>query len=162
MKKFSMVLGFICFLFIPLSAFAREEVQPLIPNPVENRVEGPGLDFEFAFAPGKLSEAQTGKIFSTGTHSSDFALPSLKEKPVPIRYPRWAVREGWEGTFVIAVEVLTNGEVGRWYVIQSTGYRLLDEAATEAVRQWHFHPATEKSRAILACIQIPIHFQLQD
>lgn len=162
MKKISVILLLIGVLSIPLPLFSAEETQPLISNRVENRVEGPGLPFEFAFAPGKFSEARTGKIFTTGHNTPDFTLPSLKEKPVPIRYPRWAVREGWEGKFVIAVEILTTGQVGRWRVMESTGYRLLDESATQAIRQWSFHPATEQGLAIVACIQIPIYFELQD
>lgn len=160
MKKISFLISLLILSTLPV--FAAEEAQPLGLKSVESKIEGPGLPFEFSFSPGKLSEARTGKIFSTGYHASDFALPSLKEEPTPIRYPRWAVREGWEGTFVIAVEILVSGQVGRWNVTQSTGYTLLDEAATQAIRQWQFHPATEKGRAIISCIQIPIHFQLQD
>lgn len=160
MKKISILLSILILSSLP--AFAAEEAQPLGLKPVESKIEGPGLRFEFAFSPGKLSEAQTGKIFSTGFHAPDFTLPSLKEEPTPIRYPRWAVREGWEGTFVAAVEILASGKVGRTHVMQSTGYTLLDEAAAEAIRQWQFHPATEKGKSILSCIQIPIHFQLKD
>lgn len=162
MKKNSVFLGFAVLTLVSFRLFAAEESQPLVLNAVENKIEGPGIPFEFTFAPGRLSEARTGKIFTTGTHAADFTLPSLKDEPVPIRYPRWAVREGWEGTFMIAVEILTTGQVGRWRVMESTGYPLLDEAATEAIQQWQFHPATEKGGAIISCIQIPIHFDLQD
>ena len=143
--------------------FAEEQAPPqTLVLPSFQKVEGNGLAFEFLFSPGKLSQAQTGKIFTTGYHAPDFTLPSLKEEPTPIPYPRWAVREGWEGTFVIAVEVLTNGQVGRWAVVQSTGYSLLDQAATQAIRKWHFNPGTELGKAIVSCIQIPIYFKLQD
>lgn len=160
MKKIFVLLtaGILLFSF-PL--FAREEAQPLALNPAENRIEGPGLPFEFAFEPGKLSEARTGRIFTLGANAPDFTLPSLQEEPVPIRYPRWAVREGWEGTLVIAVEILVSGKVGRMQVMESTGYPLLDESAAEAVRQWHFHPATEKGRPVTSCIQIPILFRIE-
>ena len=116
--------------------------------------------FEVSLATGEWSQAQPGKVFTTGTHAPDFTLPFLKEPPVPIRYPRWAVQEGWEGTFVIAVEVLKTGKVGRWTVTQSTGYPLLDKVATEAIRQWHFYPATEQGRLLVSCIQIPVRFNL--
>lgn len=163
MKK---IFLFLLFALILPSAFtlAKEEApsQPLNLAPIQERIEGPSLAFEFAFSPGKLSKAQTGKIFTTGYHASNFTLPSLKENPAPIRYPRWAVREGWEGTFVIAVEILTTGEVGRWKVIESTGYSLLDESATASIRKWHFHPGTENGKAVAACIQIPVYFQLEE
>lgn len=135
--------------------------QPFVPVTLAPETQGVSFPFEFSVTPRKWSQARTGKLFSTGVYSADFVLPSLKEAPTPIRYPRWAVREGWEGSFVIAIEVRPTGEVGRWKVTQSTGYRLLDETATHAVRHWKFHPATEKGRAVVSCIQIPIHFELQ-
>lgn len=163
MKKISFFL-LLALLSPAVWVWAKEEApsSPLVLKPFQAKVEGPGLPFEFSLADGKLSQARTGKIFTTGYYAADFTLPSLKEEPVPIRYPRWAVQEGWEGTFVIAVEIGTSGEVGRWKVMESTGYPLLDEAATGAIRKWLFHPATEKGKTILSCIQIPIHFQLED
>ena len=161
MKKISVSLLFTALVLSSFPAFAAEEAPPLVLKSVESKVEGPGLPFEFSF-DGKLSEAVTGKIFTSGTHAPDFTLPSLKEEPAPIRYPRWAVREGWQGRFVIAVEILTSGEVGRWKVVESTGYPLLDRAATQAIRRWRFHPGMEKGRSLVSCIQIPILFQLEE
>lgn len=166
MKKISLFLGLLTLSLLsapPLGA--KEEAAPA-PSVSLESLKGGRVDvsrtFEFSIARGEWIQAQAGEIFTSGTHASDFILPSLKEAPVPIRYPRWAVREGWEGNFVIAVEILKTGEVGRWKVIESTGYSLLDRAATEAVRQWQFHPAHERGRAIVSCIQIPILFKLQD
>ena len=165
MKKIT--LSILLTLFVTASAvfvFAEEETSlpqaALSPAAVESMPTS--LPFEFSLTQGKWAQGRPGQIFSTGTHAPDFTLPSLKEDPAPIRYPRWAVQEGWEGTFVIAVEILQTGEVGRWKVIESTGYPLLDRAATEAVRQWQFHPAHEQGRAIVSCIQIPILFKLRD
>lgn len=156
------LLVFSLFLLNP-AAWAKEETAPpplVLTPPVESRAAG--LPFEFSLNRGVWSNAKPGTPFSTGYHAGNFTLPSLRQTPEPLRYPRWAVREGWEGTFVIAVEVLPNGRVGRLSVMQSTGYSLLDETAVEAVRRWHFHPATEKGRAVVSCIEIPIHFTLQD
>ena len=151
-------------IFLPnVSVQAKEESpsKPLVLSPLRGGSGTSSFPFEFSVGPRKWSQARTGGIFTTGVHSADFALPSLKESPTPIRYPRWAVREGWQGTFVIAIEVLRTGEVGRWKVIRSTGYSLLDEVATKAVHQWHFHPATERGKPIVSCIEIPIHFELR-
>lgn len=120
------------------------------------------LPFIFSLPKGEWIEANTGQIFSEGSQSANFVLPALREAPAPIRYPRSVVPEGWEGTFVIAIEVLTTGEVGRWEVMESTGYPLLDETATEAVRKWRFHPATEQGRSVVSCIEVPIRFELKD
>ena len=144
--------------------FAREEAAspPLALSPLKGEGTVTSRPFEFSLTRGEWVEARAGEIFTSGPPLADFILPSLAETPVPIRYPRWAVREGWEGTFVIAIEVLQTGEVGRWKVTESTGYPLLDRAATEAIREWRFHPAREQGKAIVSCIQIPILFKLQD
>lgn len=164
MKK--MTLPFFLTFFVFSSAvflLAKEEAPlpqaTLVPAAAEMPTSVP---FEFSLTQGKWTQGRPGQIFSTGTHAPDFTLPSLKEDPAPIRYPRWAVQEGWEGIFVIAIEVKTNGEVGQWKVMKSTGYSLLDEAATAAVRQWRFHPSTEHGEPVAMCVQIPILFELRD
>jgi protein TonB len=104
---------------------------------------------------------QPGPAFSEGDETG-LTLAYLLSAPQPIRYPRWAVRQGWEGTLTVAVEILPDGKVGRWKVMKSTGYRILDQAAVKAVREWRFHPATEGEKPVLSCIQIPIRFRLSD
>ena len=165
MKKITFSLFLLAFLSVStVLAFAREEASapPLAANLLRSRLPAGDVSFEVSVTPEKWTQAKAGEIFTTGYHPSDFTLPTLKGNPVPIRYPRWAVQEGWEGTFVIAIEVLKSGEVGRWSVIRSTGYSLLDETATKTIRQWHFHPGTEMGQSVVMCIQIPVHFELRD
>ena len=165
MRKMSLSLlwiGLTFFSTAPLLAKEEASSPPVSLSPLRGEESLTSRPFEFSLTRGEWVEAQPGEIFTSGTQASDFTLPSLAEAPVPIRYPRWAVQEGWEGTFLIAIEVLTTGEVGRWQVMESTGHPLLDRAATEAVQGWRFHPAREQGKAIVSCIQIPIQFRLQD
>lgn len=165
MRKMSLFLLLISLTFVSITPLGAKEEAPSPPvsfSPLRGEGSLTSRPFEFSLTRGEWVEARPGEIFTSGTHASDFTLPSLREAPVPIRYPRWAVREGWEGTFVIAIEVLTTGEVGRWKVMESTGHPLLDRAAAEAVREWRFHSAQEQGKAIVSCIQIPIQFSLQD
>jgi len=145
------------------TALAREEAPSpsLSLGPFEGSPAAKIFPFEFLVTPGKWSQAKRGEIFTTGISAPDFVLPSLREEPSPILYPQGAVREGREGNFVIAIEVLKTGEVGRWKIMHSTGYNLLDEVATEAIQHWKFYPATEKGQPIVSCIEIPIHFELK-
>jgi len=146
------------------AAQAGEEArpQPLAENILSGQAPRIDIPMAFSVSPGRWSQAEPGPLYTSGAQSADFILPSLGEEPAPIRYPRWAVREGREGNFVIAVEVLPTGEVGRWKITESTGYPLLDEVATKAVTGWHFHPATEMGKAVVSCIQIPIRFELKE
>jgi TonB family protein len=46
-------------------------------------------------------------------------------------------------------------------VVESSGYAVLDEAATEAVFRMKFSPAqTRSGRAVMAPIQVPVDFRL--
>ena len=165
MKK----IAFTLFLLTIVSVFAgwssaqeKPAATPLASNFIHGKVPAGDVSFEVSVSPGKWTQAKVGQLFTTGYHPNGFSLPTLKENPIPIRYPRWAVQEGWEGTFVIAVEVLKSGEVGRWSILQSTGYSLLDETATKTIRQWHFHPGIENGQAVVMCIQVPVRFELRD
>lgn len=100
------------------------------------------------------------KIFTTGDHTA-MELPYLISQPQPVKYPRWALQQGWEGEMVIAVEVLLNGKVGRYKVMQSTGYKTLDETAVEAIKGWKFHPAVENGKEVVTCMQVAVRFQIQ-
>ena len=165
MKKVTFTLFLLTFVSVSTgwsSAQEKPAAPSLAPNFIRGQVPAGDVSFEVSVSPGKWTQAKVGPLFTTGYHPNDFSLPALKENPVPIRYPRWAVQEGWEGTLVIAVEVLRSGEVGRWSVVQSTGYSLLDETATKIIRQWHFHPGIENGRAVVMCIQVPVRFELRD
>ena len=106
---------------------------------------------------------KAGPVSTGGAHYDEGVhLPYLISTPKPIQYPRWAIRQGWQGRLEIALEILKDGSVGRTKVMKSTGYRLLDEAATKAVRTWRFSPATREGKFVLTCIELPITFQLEN
>ncbi len=112
----------------------------------------------FSYESGQWISSNPGKIFTTGKETTDFTLPFLKEKPQPIRYPRWALDHDSEGTLVVAIEIRVDGTAGRWKIMQSSGHKLLDRAAVNAIRTWRFEPARERGKPIVSCIQIPIRF----
>lgn len=67
--------------------------------------------------------------------------------PVPIaakckrpRYPDRAARNGWEGIVVCRVTVGVDGKVVRVTVEESSGHKLLDDAAVDALETWRFLP----------------------
>ena len=106
--------------------------------------------------------AHPGAVFTQGGDYSGIDLPYLNSTPQPITYPRWAIRQGWEGRITIAIEVLKDGTVGRTQVMQSTGHLILDEAAINAVKTWRFHPAMKNGQPIVECSQIPVTFKISD
>ena len=79
--------------------------------------------------------------------------------PAP-RYPALAQDRGLEGEVVLRIEVLADGRVGDVYVVTSSGFPLLDDAALAAVKSWTFYPATQNNLPAPASQQIRVPFVL--
>lgn len=80
----------------------------------------------------------------------------------PPRYPYLARRQGQEGRVVLRVRVSARGDAKAVAIQRSSGYRLLDEAALEAVRKWRFVPASRGGSKVPAPVDVPISFKLTD
>ncbi len=76
------------------------------------------------------------------------------------RYPRLARRRGLQGRVVLTLEVSAGGTPQKTTVAKSSGVKMLDDAAREAVSRWRFEPALEAGRAVPAKVQVPIVFRL--
>lgn len=158
MKKF-LILPFFLISFISISqaqeTVSLEPIQAVSPAAKQ-------ADSGFIVTGNDQLIAQPGAVFTQGGDYTGIDLPYLISTPKAIKYPRWALRQGWEGRFSIAIEVLKNGTVGRYKVMQSTGHNILDQAATNAVRSWKFHPAMKNGQPIVECAQIPVTFKIAD
>lgn len=80
----------------------------------------------------------------------------------PPRYPERARRRGVEGTTILRVSVTARGGVRDVAVYQSSGYRLLDWAAQDAVEKWRFRPARRANRPVPGTIDVTIVFKLRE
>lgn len=77
------------------------------------------------------------------------------------RYPSLAVRRGYEGTVLLRVRVLKNGQVEEVQVKETSGYRVLDKAARKAVELWRFTPALSGGKPVESWVLVPITFKLK-
>ena len=75
-------------------------------------------------------------------------------------YPAAAREQGFEGLVVLNVEVLSSGRVGEVHVAVSSGARVLDQAALDAVKRWTFAPARQGGRAVDSLVEVPVKFTL--
>lgn len=158
LKKIFSLIAVLSFLAVP--AYAAESL------PVDARITAPETVSASAdvfravvTGDGRLI-VKPGKVFSEGDDTASMEMPYLLSNPKPIDYPRWAIRQGWQGDMTAAVEILPTGKVGRSMVMQSTGHSVLDEAAIKALSQWIFKPAMKEGKPVLTCIQVPIRFQI--
>ena len=96
----------------------------------------------------------------SGGYGTALLIPKYGENAKPV-YPREARANGYKGTVLLRVEVLSNGRVGQIEVKESCGYEILDRSALSAVKEWKFIPAKKGGIAIQAWVIIPIKFDLQ-
>ncbi|HEV7610079.1 MAG TPA: energy transducer TonB [Steroidobacteraceae bacterium] len=82
-----------------------------------------------------------------------------KNNPPP-DYPTLAARQGWQGTVLLRVRVLTTGAVESVEVVKSSGKKVLDDAAIHTVERWVFAPSTRGNAPIDGYATVPIEFKL--
>ncbi len=63
-------------------------------------------------------------------------------------YPAMAKRRDIAGDVTVSYEILGDGGVGDVYVVQSSGFPVLDDAAIAAVKSWTFFPGTENGAPV--------------
>lgn len=77
-------------------------------------------------------------------------------------YPVVARRLGWQGKVMLSVEVLADGRAGQVRLQHSSGHTVLDEAALNAVKDWHFSPAKHTGQPVDKWFVVPIPFVLKE
>ena len=92
---------------------------------------------------GKLNsnEVEKGSIKGTGEEKIT-CLSCVKPK-----YPKIALKRGYEGILKLKILISKNGEVSDIKVIKSSGYTILDKSGIEAAKNSRFYPI-KKERAL--------------
>ena len=76
------------------------------------------------------------------------------------RYPIQALGQRAEGRALVRAEVRADGQVGRAWIKQTSGFQTLDQAALETVRSWRFYPAQRHGLAVAMWMDVPIEYKL--
>ncbi len=113
-------------------------------------------------------EAVEEDVLASKTHGESIsnmnivrdAVPFYKNNPPP-DYPRAAKRRGYQGKVMLSVYVNVDGGVDNLWVFESSGYRLLDNAALKAVKEWFFEPGRKGDKKIAMWVNIPVVFELK-
>ncbi|TCK19274.1 TonB family protein [Thiogranum longum] len=59
-------------------------------------------------------------------------------------YPWLAQQRGWEGRVLLSLRVASNGSLTEWKIIQTSGYRTLDQSALKAVKRIEHLPQARR------------------
>ncbi|WP_413284092.1 TonB family protein [Vibrio sp. MA40-2] len=86
--------------------------------------------------------------------------PTFKAKPTPVNYPRLAKRRGQQGKVLVEVWIDQKGQQIKQFIVDSSGYSTLDEAALNAISNWQFTVSVEQGYSIAHRVQIPVTFKL--
>jgi protein TonB len=154
--------------FIP---HAQYSVQPSVQTvEVSLRETGETSD-EVTFSSGVLARSEATKQSFKKIASSPLAPhneagvrikanPNYFQNPSP-EYPELARQMRQEGLVILSVDVDRTGEPIKVEMIQSSGYRLLDQAALKAVSHWKFQPGSMGNIPIESTVTVPIRFRLE-
>ena len=101
-----------------------------------------------------FSENQNSK--STFQSSATYKIGSAKN-PHPT-YPLIARKKGWEGRVIIQAEIDREGNVYEIKVLESSGFKVLDNASLETLKKWKFTPARIGNKFVDDTVDIPVNF----
>ncbi len=88
------------------------------------------------------------------------AVPLYRVNPAP-GYPKMARKRGYQGTVLLSVLVNKEGTVDDLWLFESSGYKILDNAAIKAVKDWIFEPGRKGDEAVEMWVEVPVVFELE-
>jgi len=88
------------------------------------------------------------------------ARPIYRSNPTP-KYPRTARIRGYQGNVLLDVLVNKDGKVNDLKIFKSSGYPILDNAATSTVKNWLFEPGMIGDEKADMWVRVPIRFELK-
>lgn len=140
------------------------KTSPLISKPLHRSIrhETPGKTRRHMLKASQLIESVNTSLDQSGTAATTAteAAPLRANSPAP-SYPAEALRYGWEGEVWLKVDVSRKGTVQKISIDRSSGYPLLDRAASKTVEQWQFEPARVGQEATEGSVRVPIRFRIK-
>lgn len=143
----------------------------LQPKPILKNLPMVQLPADFApidqASPSATVEASPTAATTDNNHSQAVMLSEMDievnyaDNPKP-DYPAIARSRGWQGKVLLKVQVSEEGASSVVEIERSSGYDILDESATEAVKSWRFTPARRGDTQISSTVIVPIIFILHD
>jgi protein TonB len=107
-----------------------------------------------------VSRSATSGNNDTGTViGPSYGAAYLHNPPPP--YPPFAKKHNLQGTPIVRVLVSPEGQPKSVELEKTSGVRILDDAAVEAVKHWTFVPARRGNTRIEAPVNVPILFHLK-
>jgi protein TonB len=97
-------------------------------------------------------------------HVSEQISAALQNQLVEqFSYPWLARKRGWQGRVMLSLHIGKDGDLSRWKIARTSGYRVLDRSALDSARRIRNLPqaATWLNGAALDLL-VPVHYRLLD
>ena len=107
----------------------------------------------------KFSSPQKLSNIITPLKSSATYKIGSEKNPHPI-YPLIARKKGWEGKVVLQTDVDKKGNVKFIRILESSGFKVLDDISIETLKTWRFKPAKLGNKFVDDIVNIPVKFVL--
>jgi protein TonB len=62
---------------------------------------------------------------------------------------------------VLSVYVDAQGRAANLWLLESSGFRVLDNSALDAVKKWSFEPGRKGDTKVAMWVNVPVRFELQ-
>ncbi len=133
------------------------ESEPVAPPPPPE----PALEAEPEAEPEPVVEAAPAPQMPAGPVSLSSELSVACPHLNAPTYPALSKRLGEEGKLVLRVELDEKGYVDVAHIVNSSGFKRLDEAAMAAVKTWRCTPTVRNGQPVRAVALQPFNFVLQ-
>mgnify|MGYP001498690066 FL=1 len=108
--------------------------------------------------PNFSSHQKLSKLITPPKSSATYKIGSEKN-PHPA-YPLIARKKGWEGRVVLQTDVDKQGNVKFVRILESSGFKVLDDISIETLKTWRFKPAKLGNKFVDDIVDIPVKFVL--
>lgn len=145
-----------------------------IPEPAEERppMETPPMETPKAVEPPKEAEreerprppaeaAVASAESAPAPRQARVDAPPRTRQAIKPKYPPGAQERGEQGDVTLEFVVTAEGTVGEVRVVQSSGFRELDDAAVGAVKKARFVPAKRGRRAVESTARLKLTYRLR-
>ena len=106
------------------------------------------------------SHKKFSKVIIPSKSSATYKIGSEKN-PHPT-YPLIARKKGWEGRVVLQTDVDKEGNVKFIRILESSGFKVLDDISIETLKTWKFKPAKLGNKFVDDIVNIPVKFVLNN
>lgn len=172
---------------LPLKVEPPPKVEPIKPKPIVQPKIQPVVQKQAVLPPSEKAITIEKPVIQEVVKEVSEPTPPVNEPPPPVvakaepppepevipprsdasslnnpkpAYPAMSRRLAEQGKVLLEVFILANGKVGEIKIKQSSGFKRLDDAAMQAVRQWQYQPAKRGNQPIDFWYVQPIAFSL--